>query len=119
MLGLLAMLVVLPFGSSMVVSVLIGAVTCLITNGLLAFIVYKPYSANKPEQMLRRFYGGEVVKLVAISSILTAVFTTLDGLNVSALLAAYLVIQVASTVIAAQIKYRPETRQIPTTRIER
>lgn len=109
----------LPFGSTVVVSVLIGSVTCLIANSMLAFLIFKQYSAQRPERMLLRMYGAEVAKLVLIGGIMVAAFTTIDRLNVLALLAAYFVTQVASSVIAAQIKSRPETRQLPTTRIER
>jgi F0F1-type ATP synthase assembly protein I len=119
LLGLLAVIAVLPFGSHVVVSVLIGSVTCLISNALMAFLIFKKYSAQRPERVLLRMYGSEAAKLVLISGIFVAAFTTLDGLNVSALLAAYFVTQIASTIIASQIKSRPETRQMPTTRLER
>lgn len=119
LIGIIAVTVAFPFGNYVVVSVLIGAVTCLIANSLLAFTVFWGYTASKSQRLLLRIYGGEVVKIAIISLIFVLAFVSIHRLNVPALLVAYLLTQVASTVIAAQFKPRSETRQVPKARIER
>jgi ATP synthase protein I len=85
-----------------VVSVLIGSGVCLLANGLFAVAVFRAYRAQYPERLLLRMYRAEAAKLALIIGLFVVAFVTLDGLNIPALLAAYLVTQVASTLIAAQ-----------------
>jgi len=94
--------IALPFGTSVVVSVLIGSGVCLLANGLFAASVFRAYRAQHPERLLLRMYGAEAAKLALIVGLFVVAFVTRDGLNIPALLAAYLVTQVASTLIAAQ-----------------
>lgn len=86
------------------VSVLIGSGVCLLANGLFAASVFRQYRAQHPERLLLRMYRAEAAKLALIIGLFVVAFVTLDGLNIPALLAAYLVTQVASTLIAAQWK---------------
>lgn len=88
-------------------------------NSLLALTVFWSHIATRPQRQIIRIYVGEVVKLALVSFIFVTAFSTIDRLNVTALLAAYLLTQIASTVIAAQFHPRSETRQVPTARIER
>ena len=103
-LGSVAVVIALPFGYSVVVSVLIGAGVCLLANGLFAASVFRDYRAQHPDLLLLRIYGAEVAKLALIIGLFVVAFVTLDGLNIPALLAAYLVTQVAATLIAAQLE---------------
>jgi ATP synthase protein I len=96
----------LPFGSSVALSVLVGAGTCLLANALLAAWVFGDYRAQNPERLVMRFYGAEVAKIALILGLFGAAFAALDGLNVPALLGAYFVNQVIPTLIAAQIGNR-------------
>ncbi len=109
-LGFLATAIALPFGSSVVISVLIGAGTCLLANSLFAVWVFRRYRAQRPERLLLRLYGAEAGKLALIVGLFVVAFVALDGLSIPALLAAYLVTQVASTLIAAQMDTRSGAR---------
>lgn len=95
-------LISLPFGRSVAVSALIGAGACLLANSLCAMLVFRDYQAQHPERLLLRIYGAEVAKLAVIIGLFGAAIIALDGLNIPAMLAAYLIAQVASTLIAAQ-----------------
>jgi ATP synthase protein I len=53
-----------------------------------------------------RIYGAEVLKIGLILGLFTVAFVTLDGLSLPALLGAYLALQVAPTLIAAQLPER-------------
>lgn len=119
LIGCLEAVFAVPFGNSAVLSVLIGAGACLMANSLLAITVFWGHIDTRPQRILFRLYGGEVVKLSLVSFIFVAAFFTIDRLNVVALLVAYLFTQITSTVIAAQFHPRSETRQVPTARIER
>jgi ATP synthase protein I len=110
-LGSIAVVIALPFGVSVAVSVLIGAGACLLANWIFAVVVFRGYRAREVDLLLLRIYGAEVAKLVVLLGLFGVAFLTLDGLKVPALLAAYLVIQVASTLIAAQFGARGGRRQ--------
>ncbi|WP_295584217.1 ATP synthase subunit I [uncultured Lamprocystis sp.] len=118
-LGLSALLIAIPFGWEMVISVMIGVGSCLFANFLFAVLVFRGYRAQEPGRLLLNIYGAEVAKLVVLIGLFGVAFATLDGLNVPALLVAYLVIQVASTLIAAQLSTRAAPGRAPKTRTER
>jgi ATP synthase protein I len=105
--GLGAAALVLPFGSSIALSVLIGAGSCIAANALFAASVFRGYRAQDPERVLLRFYGAELAKIVVILALLAIALAMIDGLIVPVLLGAYLVTQVASNLIAAQSDERP------------
>jgi ATP synthase protein I len=101
-LGVIAAVIALPFGGLVTLSVLVGAGVCLLANRLFALWVFRSYRAQQPQRLLLRIYGAEAAKLALIIGLFGLAFVAIDGLNIPALLAAYLVIQVASTLIAAQ-----------------
>lgn len=105
-LGLVLVVFALPFGSSVALSVLIGAGTCLLANALLAAWVFRGYRAQEPERLVLRFYSAEAAKIALILGAFTVAFVTVDGLNIPALLGAYFLAQVIPTLIAAQIGNR-------------
>ena len=105
-LGLVSVFCALPFGSSVALSVLIGAGVCLLANTLLAAWVFRDYRAQAPERLVWRFYGAETAKIVLILVLFAVAFATVDHLNIPALLGAYFVIQVVPTLIAAQFGNR-------------
>jgi ATP synthase protein I len=109
-LGLGAAVLALPLGSSVALSVLIGGGSCLAANALFAASVFRGYRAQEPERILLRFYGAELAKVVVILALLAIALALIDGLVAPVLLGAYLVIQVASTLIAAQSDERPGPR---------
>lgn len=91
----------LPFGSSVALSVLIGAGVCLAANAAFAFWVFRDYRAQEPGALVGRFYGAEIAKLGLIFGLFAVVFATIGGLNLPALLFAYLAAQILPTVLAS------------------
>lgn len=96
----------LPFGGAVALSALIGAGSCLIANALFAKSVFQGYRAQEPGQIVLRFYGAELVKIVVILALFGIAWTLIDDLSVPVLLGAFVVTQVASTLIAAQTDAR-------------
>jgi len=115
MIGLGAAALALPLGSSVALSVLIGAGSCLVANALFAASVFRGYRAQEPERILLRFYGAELAKIVVILALLAIALVTIDSLIAPVLLGAYLVTQVAASLIAAQSDERPGSSPVEPT----
>ena len=96
----------LPFGRLTLVSVMIGAGVCLLANVLFAFWSFRSYRAARPDALLLRLYGAEIVKVVLILTLFSAAFVTIDHLNLPALLGGYFVVQVMPALFAS----RPDAR---------
>lgn len=105
-LGLALVALALLLRASVAVSVLVGAGSCLVANALFAALVFRGYRAQEPARLVMRIYGAEVLKIGLILGLFTVAFVTLDGLSLPALLGAYLALQVAPTLIAAQLPER-------------
>ncbi|MBK1643084.1 F0F1 ATP synthase assembly protein I [Thiocapsa imhoffii] len=105
-LGMVAVAFALPFGASVVLSVVIGAGACILANALFATLVFRGYRAQEPGRLVMRIYGAELAKLGLILGAFTIAFMTLDDLSLPALLGAYLAIQVIPPLIAAQLPER-------------
>ena len=109
-LGFITVVISLPFGGPVAVSAFIGAGSCLLANALFAAWIFRSYRAQAPERLILRIYGAEIAKLVLLLGLFTVAFLTWGGINIPALLAAYLVTQIASSLIAAQLGDRPGSR---------
>ena len=109
-LGSIAVAIALPFGGPVAVSALIGAGSCLLANALFAVWVFRGYRAQEPERLLLRLYGAEVAKLALLLGLFAVAFLTLKGINIPVLLGAYVVPQIASSLIAAQMGDRSGSR---------
>jgi ATP synthase protein I len=92
--------VAVPFGSSAALSVLIGSAACLLATAIFAAWVFRRYRAQRPDELLLRFYGAEVLKLAVVIGLFAVAFATVENLNLPALLGAYFVVQVVSAVFA-------------------
>jgi len=91
----------LPFGLSVALSVLIGGVGCFVANFIFALLVFRQYRAQEPGSLALRFYGAEIVKLSMILGLYAVAFTTIEGLNLPALLVAYFAVQVLPAAFAS------------------
>jgi ATP synthase protein I len=91
--GVLPTVTLLALGPSVALSVLIGAASCLLATAVFAFWVFRGYQAQRPEMLLTRFYGAEVAKIAVALGIFAVAFVSAEGLNLPALLAAYLAVQ--------------------------
>ncbi len=88
------------FGPIHAFSVLVGAGVCTLANALLAFWIFKPYSAQEAVFLVMRIYAAEIIKIVFILVMFAVAFALIEGLNVPALLGAYFVVQVMPVLIA-------------------
>jgi ATP synthase protein I len=100
-LTLVLTIVALIFGTSVALSVLLGAAVCLLANAIFAFLVFRQYRAQDPAVVVGRFYGAEVVKLSLILGLFAIAFATKAGINPPALLVAYFAVQVLPAVVAS------------------
>jgi ATP synthase protein I len=105
-LGLASVAFALLFGASVAISVLVGAGSCLVANVLFTALVFRGYRAQEPGRLVMRMYGAELAKMGLILGLFTVAFVTLEDLNLPALLGAYLAVQVAPILIAAQTPER-------------
>ena len=101
-----AMLLALPFGTEVLVSVAIGAGVCLLANWLFALWVFRRYRAQRPGELVLRMYGAEIIKIVVILVLFGVAFATVADLNLPALLGTYFAVQVLPALFAS----RPDTR---------
>jgi ATP synthase protein I len=92
----------LTLGREVAASALIGGGTATVANGFFAFWVFGRYRASRPGQLAMSFYGGEIAKLLVASLLFVAAFLWVEALNPVALLVAYLVVQVVSSLLAAR-----------------
>ncbi|MFD2111127.1 ATP synthase subunit I [Thiorhodococcus fuscus] len=104
--GLASVVLALPFGGSVALSVLLGAGICLMANVLLAAWVFRGYRAQQPERLVLRFYSAETAKIVFVLGSFGAAYAVFERINVPALLGAYFMVQVIPTLIAAQFGNR-------------
>ncbi len=82
---------------------LIGGAAAALGTALFAVWVFGRYSASEPGQIVARFYGGEVIKIVVIVAVFAAAMKGLDDLNPVALFGAFLVVQVLPPLLANRI----------------
>ena len=90
-----------PFSVSVALSVLVGSVACVLATAVFAFWVFRRYRAQEPGMLLMRFYIAELAKLAVVLGLFAVAFTTIEGLNLPALLAAYFAVQVLPAVVAS------------------
>jgi len=91
----------LPFGVSIVLSVLVGAGICLLASALFAFWVFRHYRAQDAGAIVMRFYGAEVVKLFLVLGLFAVAFATSKDLNLPVVLAAYFAVQMLPPLFAS------------------
>lgn len=104
--GLAAIAVATPFGWSALLSASIGAGVCLLANGVFAFWVFRKYRAQEAGALVMRMYSAEIAKIAMILILFAAAFALIDGLNLPALLGAYLAVQVLSPLFADRLGAR-------------
>lgn len=82
---------------------LIGGAAATLGTALFAAWVFGRYSAAEPGRIVARFYGGELIKIVAIVVVFAAAMKGLDDLNPGALFGAFLVVQVLPPLLANKV----------------
>ena len=104
--GLAAIAVAAPFGWSALLAASIGVGVCLLANGVFAFWVFRKYRAQEAGALVMRMYSAEIAKIAMILILFAAAFALVDGLNLPALLGAYLAVQVLSPLFADRLGAR-------------
>lgn len=94
--ALLALLIGVPAARD----ALIGGGAAVLGSTLFAVWVFGRYSAREPGQIVARFYGGELIKILAIVAVFAAAMKGLEDLNPVALFVAFLVVQVLPPMLA-------------------
>ncbi len=105
-LGLVLVVLALPFGGSVALSVLIGAGICLLANALLAIWVFRGLSRPGAGEIGLAFLWWRGRKDRIDSRFIRRRLCDIDNLNIPVLLGAYFVVQVIPTLIAAQLGNR-------------
>ena len=78
-LGSLAVLIALPFGGSVALSVLIGAGACLLANGLFVVLVFRRYRAQETDRLLLSIYAAEAAKLAVLIGLFALAFAIAES----------------------------------------
>lgn len=82
---------------------LIGGAAAFLGSALFAVWVFGRYSAGEPGQIVARFYGGELLKIIVIVAVFAAAMKGLQDLNPVALFGAFLVVQVLPPLLANRV----------------
>ena len=90
----------LAFAQTIALSILIGGGACTLATSLFAASVFGPYEARRPQALVGRIIGAEIGKLILVIGIFVFAFARVDDLNVPAMLAAYIAVQVLPAIIA-------------------
>lgn len=83
--------------------VLIGGLAALAGTLVFALWVFGRYNAAKPGQIVARFYGGELLRIMAIVVVFGLAMKGLDDLNPVALFGSFFVVQVLPPLLANKI----------------
>jgi ATP synthase protein I len=92
----------LMFETVVALSILVGAGTGTLANGLLALGIFGHYHAQDPKFLMVRFYAAEMLKIFVILIAFGTAFVVIEEVNPVALLGAYFVAQVFPTVLVSQ-----------------
>jgi ATP synthase protein I len=88
------------FGSTAGLSALSGGAIATLANALFAVWVFGRYQAQEPARLAFRFYAAEMLKLVFMAAAFAAVFVWMKPVNLVALFATFLLVQVVPPMLA-------------------
>jgi ATP synthase protein I len=100
--GLVAVMFALPFGSDATRSAAIGAGVCLLASWVFALRVFRRYRAEAPTDLAARIYIAEIIKIALVLGLFTLAFVTLSTLNLPAMLGTYFAVQVLPALFASR-----------------
>lgn len=81
----------------------IGGAAAALGSALFAYWVFGRYSAEAPGQLVSRFYGGELIKIVVVIAVFAGAIKGLDDLQPIALFGAFFVVQVLPPLLANRV----------------
>ncbi len=82
----------LGFGKPIAVSVLLGGFAFIVPNAYFAKYVFKFDPQESPQMVLRGFYFGEVIKIIATVLIFIFGFVLVKEINIAALILTYVIL---------------------------
>lgn len=91
-------------------SLLFGGGAATLANALFAFLVFGPYRAQEPGNLVFRFYGAELLKLMLVALLFWGVFIWFKPVSVVALFGSFLLVQILPTMLAQRISGSATTR---------
>ncbi len=103
--SLLITLALLAVADRHALSALAGGVTAALSNGLFGVIVFSRYKAQQPGQLVARFYGAELAKLVITALSFALAMLWLKPISIGGLLGAYLAVSLAPALITHFLKH--------------
>lgn len=86
-------------GGAIGLAALIGAAIAAVSNALFALGVFGGYRAQAPGDLLFRFFGAELLKLVLVAMAFAATFAWVESLNIPVLFGVFLVVQILPPLI--------------------
>ena len=89
-----------PLGLSIARDALLGGAAAALGSAALAYWVLKRYCAAQPSALVKKFYIGELIRLIVIVAVFFAAIQGFDDLNPAALLVAFFIVQVIPFVLA-------------------
>lgn len=95
-------------GSVYAWSGLIGGTIAAIANGVFAFWVFRPYSAQHTGKLLSRLYGAELLKMAIVAVAFLGTFLWVEPLSAGALLGCFMAVYLVPAAVAA---FRPGASQ--------
>lgn len=102
-LALLLFMIAAPFGTVLALSALIGGGAAALGSALFGFWVFGRYRANEPGRLVARFYAAELLKLAVVLAVFGVTFAWFAAVNLIALFAAFLIVQVVPPVLANRL----------------
>jgi ATP synthase protein I len=89
----------LPFGLSFARDALFGGMTAVLGSAVLAYWVLSCYRAAELGALVKKFYIGELARLIVIVAAFFVAIQYIEDLNPATLLVAFFIVQVIPTVL--------------------
>lgn len=89
---------------------LIGGMVSAAVNTMMARMIFVPYRAQNPAEVLARMFGAEMQKLLLTGAFFAVAIFTIHSLSVGALLGTYLFVQIVVPMIVLFSVDRLKTR---------
>ena len=89
-----------PSGWTAAYSALIGGVIATLANAWFALKIFGAKPSDQPEIVLRRFYWGELNKILFTCAMFAAAFVLVRPVNAAALLAAYFFVHMTPAAVS-------------------
>jgi ATP synthase protein I len=100
-LTVLLSLALIPFGTDLALSALLGGGIVVFAGLIMAILIFKKYRAQQPEKIIAGFYGAQIAKLVFITAAFVLIILNVPFLNFLTLITVFFIIQVVPAMFLA------------------